>query len=432
MKETPMPENTNTAGAPSLTPEQIAEIAARSAAAVIGPMKDSIDAMKKAQSEIEKAVLDARAPHLREPDNGVAGSGNTTKSVIRYEKDDAGRVRPVWERTGTEATQFYREMRDSIMNRTPRSWPSGVQKAAMSEASSTSVGSIVPGEVEREILSLAMSQAKILPMCRIFPMTQDTLSFPQQILDLVTSSTAENIYGFTFGYVGESALISEQTNLQYRTRQFTARKGYTLNYITKEVLADAPTFLASFTSQFGESVGEHWDHQIINGTGLSGAPLGILANPTEVLPHIHREVSAHVQFKDLIEMDQAHHEIFADDAVWLMRKATQADLALYMASTATPSTFLTLGELNGAFQSQPAALGRAIVRTRHVPALGTTGDILLFSPRTVGVGMRQGFEISTSYEQRWLYNELAIKADFRWDVMTLWKEGTIQLDSATS
>jgi HK97 family phage major capsid protein len=235
----------------------------------------------------------------------------------------------------------------------------------------------------------------------------------------------------TFAWQDEASTINESTNPSYQLRELHARKLVALHKVTKELMADSPGFMTHLVNLLGRAAAYEVDAKLWSGNGTT-QPLGHL-NATGVIT-ASRTTSSRFKVFDLETLDSGLDEAFTEGYLF-MRKATQADLindvhVPYSGAGATdglPRVQIVHNQIEEPLTRRRQLNGYPVIITKHAPALGTTGDVTLMDPRSILVGVRETFEISTSTEAYWTTDILGVKLTARMDAQPIYPAGVVHL-----
>ncbi len=266
-----------------------------------------------------------------------------------------------------------------------------IRNAEMSERIPSEGGFTVPEILANELLSY-VSEGIIWPRATVLPMS--TLRLPVPYMeDLSQASGAQALAGLKFSMVGEGDAYPV-TAPEFGRLALEARKygGY-LESVPNELLADASDAMGTL---LGRILGEGWawyadDLMISQGDGV-GAPQALLAAPGALA--VDRLASDVVGVTDLANMMKAlHPKAERGDAVWLVADqvfSTLLELSLGVGETPAAgyvpaSEWLKFDEANGCWR----LLGLECIPHDHLPAIGSTGDVILADLSQYLIGSRE-------------------------------------------
>ena len=219
--------------------------------------------------------------------------------------------------------------------------------------------------------------------------------------------------GGILGYWMAEAGTKTKSKPQFEQVELKLKKVAALCYATDELLADVGA-LDSWINQFvpGELRFKVED-AIMNGTG-AGMPLGMTASPALVTAT--RTDASEIDSLDVARM-WARRYPGVNDYVW----AGNANIFPQLIN-------MTLGNMPiymppGGLSASPygTILGRPFIETEYNPALGSVGDLLLFSPSQYAMITKGGVQAATSIHVQFVTDETAFRFVYRVDGKPFWK-----------
>lgn len=401
--------------------------------------------MNKNLENLQKELVEFKRPDMfGEPDskgirdNGVAGTGGK-KAVITKRPDyfDHGTNKMhhqvVYESVGDEQRELIKRFSESVKTRRPMTATgnvSAVTGKALSEGSNPAGGFTVFGESMSGILEQAYEDAPLFAEAMKIQLGSDSISAAQLVQ---TFGSTPSYFGVTWAWQGEASSVTESTNPSYQLRELRAKKMVGLHVISTELLEDSAGFMTHLTNLLGRAYGYEWDEQLWNGDGIT-EPYGILsAVGTQT---VSRTTASRFKLLDVLNMDQALDEAFKD-AKWWGRKATISNLyedetVPYAGATAgmgQPRAQIMVGDLGGPLGRPSNLAGYPVVITKHAPALNTAGDVALFDPKSILVGMRRDMELSTSFDAYFTTDQMGVRITARGDAQPIFPAGIVLLSA---
>lgn len=301
-----------------------------------------------------------------------------------------------------------------------------VSKSAMGEVSGSVGGYLVPEDYSTRLLETIAEESFILPRANVVPMDSREMSMPAFDIETVYSAGTTPLFGgmlFTWG----SGQPSPNTSPKFQQMVLTAWDLLGYVNIQNQWLEDVrkkPTnttlglgpnshpssaTLVSVQSisppqkidykitlsgeeylmrAFGKAAAWYAEYAFLRGTGTAKQmPLGIIAAPGT--KSITRAGSSAIALADVANMSAGLLPASWTRAIWA---CSPSALAKVMQITGyAPNTFsLGAGGLVGFLMSCPVFV------TDKLPALGSTGDIILFDPYLYVVGLRTEVLIDSS------------------------------------
>lgn len=271
-----------------------------------------------------------------------------------------------------------------------------VIKNAMSERVPSEGGFLVPENLRSDILMLAIESAVVRSRARVIPM--DSLRVPYPTIDDPTH--VGQVYGGVVGYWTEeaAALVGSQPTFGRIVLEARKLTGYT--EIPNELLQDSNGALDQFFSEmFPEALAFFEDLAFLTGSGV-GEPLGILNGDCAI--NIGRSTANEVLFTDIVGMYTRMLPQSLNRAVWLCSPDVIAQLLqLVLESGGTPvAPPLWLQSMNIGESIVYSILGRPLIVTEKVSALGTRGDIAFVDMGYYLLGDRQVMQVASSEDYK--------------------------------
>lgn len=282
------------------------------------------------------------------------------------------------------------------------------KQAGMNEGVPGEGGVLVPVEYMNTIIEFAIQQSPLLSQVWRIPMTRQLLRIPR------LQQAAGSYFGGMQLYSPGEGRLTTSTMPTLEQLTLTAKKRIGLIYLTDELVSDSAINLVNYlTILFSRFFQYDMEGLIINNPASATIPcLGITETPgINVVP---RTTAGHVTIEDILAMDASIDENFRD-LTWLTRKATQIELQGLRDNQNRP---IFLSDY-GVFQTNPLSpnsmVSYPVFKTRNIPPLGETGDLILAVLSYYLLGIRQDLTIDMSEYARFEYDDLAVKLVMRYD-----------------
>jgi HK97 family phage major capsid protein len=306
-----------------------------------------------------------------------------------------------------------------------------VAKAAMAEGAGVTGGYIVPPDFYRQLLAISAENSIIRPRAFVQPMASATLQFPY--LDITTAQSAgvSPFFGGVQMYWTEEAQTRTETEPQFKMVELKAHElsGYSVS--SNILIQDAAFGLEKFLMQlFGMAISWFEDYAFLQGNGV-GKPTGILNSGAAISQA--RTTGSLVQFADIANMQADLLPISYKNAIWVYSPSVIPQL-LQLKDGASRAIFLQIGSAQaGAITTTPqwTLLGRPAIATEKLPALGTSGDLMLIDPSYYVIGDRMQIEIAASEHVNFLKNQMTWRVVERVDGQP-WLDKPITLQDAST
>lgn len=312
--------------------------------------------------------------------------------------------------------------------------PEGTRyKAALAENSGITGGYTVPTQYAMELLSLAAEDTVIYGKTDSYPMVGRELIMP--VLNQTTAPTAGTTAffgGVVANWTAEAATRPE-TEPNFKEIRLIAKElsGYAL--ASRNVLQDNAVALEKrLTQLFAGVIGWTLDYAYLRGDGV-GKPIGILGHSSTKT--VTRNTSSHIKYADIVAMYAGMIPSCYKRAFWFCQNSSLPDI-LNMVDGA--GNLIIQPYFPGGTGGGPAAvspigtiLGRPLLVTEKVPALGTAGDLMLIDPTQYFSAQRFDIEIAASEHYKFLNNQVTYRFLYRGDGQP-WMDNVITLADAST
>lgn len=269
-----------------------------------------------------------------------------------------------------------------------------VRKSNMSISGSSGHvgGDLVPQQWAQNLWKLAFDKVPdLLGMMTRYPMENQVMNIPSWVQTSATS-------GVTASVVSEGGSITDSTGVT-ATVQLSLVKGAALVNVTDELMRFNSYALTTVLEQVvPQRIRYLTNGGVVNGTN---SQINLIGNPATVV--VPRATNNRIELNDIFKMEASLYDDFVDDAVWLVNNSTMPELytlAFPNRSATTQFPALTPGNMLGNLAGPKPAfelLGKPVYRLENVPALGSKGDIILASLRSLAAGYTGLFADATPY-----------------------------------
>lgn len=294
-------------------------------------------------------------------------------------------------------------------------------RKALSEQIGTYGGYLVPEELMVGIDAEVREQSVFLQRAFVVPMTTATLDVGG--FDISSTNTAGRsplFAGMDLHYTFEGNTIDE-LDPSFAQCKLVAKNLDTIVLASNQLVDDGGAALGAYLEwQFAKLIAWKVEWECINGTGV-GQFLGLLNSPGTA--SVSRSLAGTVSQADLSNMVGVLMPACFRKAVWLCSVTALAKVANVAAYSANPNP--EPGPLCGYLFNRPLFV------TENLPAVGTTGDVLLLDPTLYVLGLRR-FEIETSREFKFQTNQTAFRLQVRGDGQPLVRNTFKLADNATT
>lgn len=279
-------------------------------------------------------------------------------------------------------------------------------------------GFLVPESLRSDLQSASLENSVVRPRARVIPMETSRIGFP--VVD--DQSHVSSVYGGIVGYWTEEAGAFTESEPTFGQIWLDAKKLTTLSYVNNELLTDSGASFEAFANQaFPEAIAFYEDDAFLNGSGV-GQPKGVFNS--DALITVTRGTTNTVKFADLVAMYSRMLPASLNRAVWVVSPDVLPQLlqlSFVVGSTPiAPPLWLPNQQAFGA--PQLSLLGRPVIISEKVPALGATGDVSLIDFGHYLIGDRMAMTASSSPHFKFATDQTAFKivsrVDGRADVLS--------------
>jgi HK97 family phage major capsid protein len=229
-----------------------------------------------------------------------------------------------------------------------------------------------------------------------------------------TDRTVGNRWGGIRGYrLGEGDTITA-SKPKFRRITWSLKKYAVLVYATDELLADQSQFEAIVRQGAGEELAFMLGDDIMNGLGATG-PYGVVGHSGTV--NVTAETgqgSSTVVYENLVKMWARMHPKHQRDAIWFVNVDVnpQLDILSLPSGTAALEPRFIGYDNQGVMRIK----GRPVVASEFCQTLGTSGDIVLFSPSGYALWEHaSGVQSASSIHVQFLTDQMVFRFTYRCD-----------------
>jgi HK97 family phage major capsid protein len=255
-------------------------------------------------------------------------------------------------------------------------------------------GFLIPEIMRSELLQLALEESIVRPRATVIPMS--TLRVPIPTVD-ETSHVSSLFGGVVFNWTEEAASLAEST-ATFGKVVLDAKKLTGFFKVPRELLDDAPAFAGWFDTRIPAGLAWSEDVAFMTETGV-GTPLGFINCPASVqVSKQSGQASATIQWENIVGMYARMLPTSLKSAVWIASIDSFPELATMALSVGTGGGPVWIGGYSqpGADTPPMTILGRPVIFTEKVSALGTTGDINFVDLSYYLIGDRQQVRVDSS------------------------------------
>ena len=370
--------------------KEIAEIAAKAAAAVLGEMT------KVGKDETKLKVIANPEDVLK------ADKLGGFKSVGHFYND------------------VIKAAREGGESETLRKWDAVAKTTGyMEEGDLSQGGHLVPTQVSASIMERTLETSIVRGRATPQPMGSNRLEIPAD----VDSDHSTNYFGGVVIYRPGELGSKTPTNPVFGKIALHLHKVVGLCYVSDELLEDSVVALEPYlTRKFGQAIAFVEDDDFLNGNGVNQA-LGMFnaANPSLITVTAETGQGAStIVFENITKMWARLYPAGQANAVWVANIETFPQLAtmgIAVGAGGIP-VWMPAGGVSG--RPFETLMGKPLIYTEKMQAIGTAGDIGLADMGQYYIGERGGLQIASSIHIKFDYDETAFRFVLRYDGQPSW------------
>lgn len=270
-------------------------------------------------------------------------------------------------------------------------------------------GFLIPEIMRSELLQLALEDSIVRRQATVIPMS--TLRVPIPTVD-DTSHVTSLFGGVQFYWTEEAGSLTEST-AKFGKVVLDAKKLTGFFKVPAELLDDAPAFSGWFDTRIPAGLAWAEDVAFMTSTGV-GEPQGFINSPASVqVPIQAGQATKTILWENIVSMYARMLPTSIKNAVWICAIDTFPELATMALSVGTGGGPVWIGNFaggQGGMEAPPMTiLGRPVIFTEKVPALGTTGDISFVDLSYYLIGDRQAVSVDSSEHFLFQNNQVAYR-----------------------
>lgn len=271
-------------------------------------------------------------------------------------------------------------------------------------------GFLIPETMRSEIYDLVLEQSIVRPRASVI-----TMGSGKQVLPFVdqTTNNGSVFGGMSFQRVVESGTVTA-TEAKFGRVVLEATKLMGTGRVPNELWADAPALSTWLMATLPRGIAFFEDLDFISGLGGGSGPLGFTKSPALItITKETNQVAATIVVENILKIYARTLPQSLGNSVWLANPTTFPQLAMLSIPVGTGGSAVFLLDIH----SSPTMtlLGRPLILTEKVPALGSAGDLGLYDLGMYLIGDRQAVSVESSTEARFENDETALKVIARND-----------------
>ncbi|MES2211346.1 MAG: phage major capsid protein [Chloroflexota bacterium] len=267
-------------------------------------------------------------------------------------------------------------------------------------------GFLVPEEFRAELLALSLEQSIVRSRARVIPMGALKLRMPT----IDSNTNVGSVNGGMVAYWTEESADLVESQARFGSVLLEAQKLTGLSAVPNELLMDAPGFEAFVMSSWPEALRFFEDIAYIRGSGV-GEPLGYLANSaTVVQTAVSGQGANTIKAANIFAMYARMLPSSVGRAVWVVAQNAMPQLFALAAADNSP---LFINNIAGG--GPVTILGRPVIFTEKVNALGAQGDISFVDLGMYLIGDRMTMQMARSEHARFTRDQTMFRIISRSD-----------------
>lgn len=248
-------------------------------------------------------------------------------------------------------------------------------------------GFLIPEDMRAQLLSVALQTAVVRPRATVLPMSTARMTIPS----IDETTRVGQVFGGIVAYWTEEQAAAVESSAKFGQIALEAKKLTAYTEIPNETMQDAVLFGAFFDQTFPQAMAHFNDLAYTSGTGV-GEPLGWLSAGSMVTES--RATSNEVAWEDVVNIFARMLPSSIGNSVWVVAPNVFPQLA--QMETSAGSGGLWIGPSQGTMAPPTSLLGRPVITSDKVPALGSLGDISLVDFSYYLIGDRQAMTARSS------------------------------------
>ena len=277
-------------------------------------------------------------------------------------------------------------------------------------------------EYEKNLLQKTYETGEVVSLVTKRKMNSERLLIPA--VDETSRQDGKRWGGVLSYWLAEAAQYTS-SKPKFDQRELVAHKIIALVYATEELLADTAMLESYIDDVVPQEFAFQLDEAVINGSG-AGQPLGILNAPSTIVQtYASGEGTSGTppSSTDILNMWSRLPVGYRKDAVWLINQSVEPGLIPLTVGAPSLAQVLiyTAPGLAGNQTGRGLMFGRPVIPIEQSAAVGTQGDIILWSPSGYLFATRQEMRADSSMHVAFLTGEMAFRFMMRADGQPWWR-----------
>lgn len=272
-------------------------------------------------------------------------------------------------------------------------------RKGLAEGTGVDGGFLVPEEYMNEIMRVQLEESVVRKAgARVIPMAYNIMKIPA--VNIASNASGSIFGGVTAYWTGEG---ETKTASAPKFKQITLEAKKLIGYVesSDELVNDSIVSMGGLLQElFAQTIAFEEDYAFLTGDGV-GKPLGIINAPATI--SVTRTTASKVGTEDLVAMLARFHRK-GGSPVWIINQSVLPEI--YKLKDENSNYILLPGSNSNISGALPSSIyGIPVIVTEKVPALGTSGDILLADMRYYLIGDRQRLTIDESIHAKFQTDE---------------------------
>jgi len=368
-----------------------------------------------------KAVEASKAKQDKEMDKRFVPGSDDINLVNSPEDKILSSKRGGFKSAGHFFSDVLRADANHEISDTLKTWANVTKDTYMAEGDMNAGGYLVPEEFSARILEKSLEASIVRPRASIQPMASNRLVIPA---DADADHSTNYFGGITIYRPGEGG-TKTSTNPAFARVALTLHKVTGLCYVSDELLSDSAVALEAYlTRKFSQAIAFVEDDDFLNGTGVN-QPLGAFssANPARIAVTAETgQGAATIVAENIAKMWARMYPAGQANAVWVANiecfpQLFQMSLTI---NTGGALVWMPAGGISG--NPYETLMGKPLIYTEKMQALGTAGDIGLVDFSQYIIGQKSGGtpDVASSIHVRFATDETAFRFVLRYDGQPSW------------
>jgi HK97 family phage major capsid protein len=281
---------------------------------------------------------------------------------------------------------------------------------AYSTTDPASAGTLIPEEFRSQIYELALETAVVRPRASVIDMTGGAISLPY--VDVTTHAGGTFFGGMSFAWTAESGTVAA-SEAKFGRVKLEAKKLTGGARVPNELWNDAPALNSWLMRSAPQGITFTEDIAFLTGVG-GDSPLGVQNAPAAItLTKEGGQAAATIVVENILKMYARVLPQSLGSTIWVANPTTFPELMTLSIPVGTGGAPVALVNIH----SSPTMtmLGRPLILSEKVPALGSAGDLGIYDFGFYLIGDRQAVSMESSEHSRFMNDETEVRIILRVD-----------------